>query len=284
VWTIASHGWRQASVEVVPVERLSANAVILTYHGGSGRTNPRIRHWEASVTWIPKSARVPKVVELRGHEAPSLMKSRRRVADHGEVFTPPALVEAMLDLVRPDAERIDSRFLEPACGSGNFLIPVLKRKLSTVGARYGESDFEMRHQALLAVMSLYGIELLADNVAECRKNLLDVFGLAIGVDADSDWRAAAVNVLHVNIVHGDALSMTTQEAKPEPISFAEWSYLGKGKYHRRDFRFDTLTQMSAFGEDGTLFADLGKHEIFMPTHDHGALSVGDIAKGVTANV
>ena len=133
-------------------------------------------------------------------------------------------------------------------------------------------------------MSLYGIELLADNVAECRKNLLDVFGLAIGVDADSDWRAAAVNVLHVNIVHGDALSMTTQEAKPEPISFAEWSYLGKGKYHRRDFRFDTLTQMSAFGEDGTLFADLGKHEIFMPTHDHGALSVGDIAKGVTANV
>lgn len=236
------------------------------------------------MTWIPKSARVPKVVELRGHEAPSLMKSRRRVADHGEVFTPPALVEAMLDLVRPDAERIDSRFLEPACGSGNFLIPVLKRKLSTVGARYGESDFEMRHQALLAVMSLYGIELLADNVAECRKNLLDVFGLAIGVDADSDWRAAAVNVLHVNIVHGDALSMTTQEAKPEPISFAEWSYLGKGKYHRRDFRFDTLTQMSAFGEDGTLFADLGKHEIFMPTHDHGALSVGDIAKGVTANV
>src|SRR3954451_4593681 len=98
----------------------------------------------------------------------SLVKSKQRVADHGEVFTPAWMVEAMLDLVRDESERIDSRFLEPACGSGNFMVPVLQRKLATVHARYGGSGFERRHYALLALMSVYGIELLYDNVSECR--------------------------------------------------------------------------------------------------------------------
>src|ERR1700693_721262 len=99
-----------------------------------------------------------------------LAKSKQRVADHGEVFTPGSMVEAMLDLVKDESERIDSRFLEPACGSGNFLVPVLKRKLATVQARYGKNDFEKRHHALLALMSIYGVELLEDNVAQCREN------------------------------------------------------------------------------------------------------------------
>ncbi len=71
----------------------------------------------------------------------NLVKSRQRVADHGEVFTPSWMVEDMLDLVKAESERIDSRFLEPACGSGNFLKSVLKRKLTTVQSRYGKSDF-----------------------------------------------------------------------------------------------------------------------------------------------
>jgi hypothetical protein len=209
----------------------------------------------------------------------SLVKSKQRVADHGEVFTPPQLVNAMLDLVRAEADRIDSRFLEPACGSGNFLVPVLQRKLSTVQARYGKSDFERRYHALLALMSIYGIELLADNVAECRGALLAVFTDALGLDPASEWTVAARAVLRLNIVHGDALTMTTVGANPQSITFAEWSYLGKGRYQRRDFRFDTLTHMSAFGAEDTLFADLGKHEIFTPIRDHGVLSVADIAHG-----
>ena len=91
----------------------------------------------------------------------SLVKSKQRVTDHGEVFTPPWMVEAMLDLVEDETERIDARFLEPACGSGNFLVAVLRRKLAAVEMRYGRSDFERRHFALLALMSIYGIELLA---------------------------------------------------------------------------------------------------------------------------
>lgn len=209
----------------------------------------------------------------------SLVKSKQRVTDHGEVFTPSALVEAMLDLVRSESERIDARFLEPACGSGNFLVPVLQRKLTTVRARYGKSDFEHRHQALLALMSIYGIEFLADNVAECRGNLVEVIALDLGASADEEFLSAARAVLAVNVVHGDALAMTTVTTPPQPITFAEWSYLGKGRFHRRDFRFDTMTQMSSFGEEDTLFADLGKHEIFTPTRDHGHLTVAEIAKG-----
>lgn len=210
----------------------------------------------------------------------SLVRSKQRVADHGEVFTPPELVQAMLDLVRSESERIDARFLEPACGSGNFLVPVLQRKLATVRTRYGQSDFEHRHQALVALMSIYGIELLVDNVEECRQNLLEVMSVHLDFDEGDLWCAAAAKVLAVNIVHGDALAMTTVTMPRQPITFAEWSYLGKGRFHRRDFRLETLTHMSSFGEEDTLFADLGKHEVFTPTRDCGQLTVADIAAGV----
>src|SRR5205823_14001906 len=112
---------------------------------------------------------------LRLHLLMTLTKSKQRVADHGEVFTPAWLVEAMLDLVKDETERIDSRFLEPACGDGNFLVPVLRRKLAAVELKYGKSDFERRHYALLGLMCIYGIELLPDNIADCRANLLEVF-------------------------------------------------------------------------------------------------------------
>jgi hypothetical protein len=105
----------------------------------------------------------------------NLIKSKQRIADHGEVFTPPWMVEAMLDLVKHETERVDSRFLEPACGSGNFLVSVLQRKLAAVELKFGKSDFERRHYALLALMCTYGIELLEDNIAECRANMLEIF-------------------------------------------------------------------------------------------------------------
>ena len=104
----------------------------------------------------------------------NLVKSKHRVADHGEVFTPAWLVEAMLDLVKDETERIDSRFLEPACGSGNFLVQIVRRKLAAVELKYGKSEFERRHYALLALMCIYGIELLPDNIAECRANVLEI--------------------------------------------------------------------------------------------------------------
>lgn len=203
------------------------------------------------------------------------MRSKQRVADHGEVFTPAWMVEAMLDLVREETERIDSRFLEPACGSGNFLVQVLRRKLAAVELRFGRSEFEKRHYALLGLMCIYGIELLDDNIAECRDNLLEIFADYLGVDETDDLYRAASNVLSQNLIHGDALTMRT--TLDEPIVFAEWGYLGKGKFQRRDFRLDVLTQSAAFSQEGTLFADLGKHEIFTPTRTYPSLTIRELA-------
>lgn len=202
----------------------------------------------------------------------SLIKSKKRVADHGEVFTPAWMVDAMLDLVKDETERIDSRFLEPACGSGNFLVRVLQRKLAAVEIKYGKSDFERRHFALYALMCLYGIELLADNIVECRENVLEIFADYLNLQTSDDLYRAATFVLSQNIVHGDALTMRTRSV--EPITFAEWGYLGKGRFQRRDFRFDTLTGMSSHTEQGSLFA---KHEIFTPTRTYPPMTISELA-------
>jgi len=190
------------------------------------------------------------------------VKSKQRVADHGEVFTPAWLVEAMLDLVKGETERIDARFLEPACGSGNFLVPILRRKLAAVELKYHKSDFERRHYALLALMCIYGIELLADNIAECRANMLEILAEYLDIEDSDDLYRAASHVLSQNLVHGDALTMRAHDG--QPITFAEWGYLGKGRFQRRDFRFDVLAGSSAFSAEDSLFAHLGKHEIFTP--------------------
>jgi N-6 DNA Methylase len=205
----------------------------------------------------------------------TLVKSKKRVADHGEVFTPAWMVEAMLDLVKDETQRIDSRFLEPACGSGNFLVQVLRRKLAAVELKYGKSEFERRHYALLALMCIYGIELLPDNIAECRANLLDIFAEYLNLDETADLYRAACHVLSVNLVHGDALTMKASNGAP--ITFAEWGYLGKGRFQRRDFRLDILTHSSAFSADDSLFAHLGKHEIFTPAKTWPPMTVGDLA-------
>jgi len=205
----------------------------------------------------------------------SLIKSKRRVADHGEVFTPSWLVENMLDLVKDETERIDSRFLEPACGSGNFLVPVLKRKLAAVETKFGKAAFEKRHYALLAVMCCYGIELLPDNIVECRANMLEVFSDYLNVDTADESYLAALYVLSQNLVHGDALTMRMEDG--QPITFAEWGYLGKGKFQRRDFRLEVLAQMSSFSQEGTLFAHLGKHEVFTPMKSYPPMTLRELA-------
>jgi N-6 DNA Methylase len=204
----------------------------------------------------------------------SLVKSKQRVADHGEVFTPPWLVSAMLDLVKAESERIDSRFLEPACGSGNFLVQVLKRKLAAVEVKFGKSEFEKRHYALLALMCIYGVELLPDNAAECRDNLHAILAEYLGTTEADPLHAAAAHVLRMNIVQGDARTMRTP--KDAPITFAEWGYLGRGRFNRRDFRLDVLAGSSRFSEEGSLWASAGKHELFTPTRTYPPMTLADL--------
>lgn len=210
------------------------------------------------------------------HGAMGLVRTKKRVADHGEVFTPAGMVNAMLDLVKDESERIDSRFLEPACGCGNFLVQILRRKLATVELKYGQSDFERRHYALYGLMCIYGIELLADNIAECRANMLEIIAEYLNLDETDDLYQAATYVLAQNLVHGDALTMRTHGG--QPIIFAEWGYLGKGRFQRRDFRFDTLSRSSSFGQDKSLFGRNGRHEIFVPIRAYPPMRVQELAE------
>jgi hypothetical protein len=206
----------------------------------------------------------------------TLIRSKKRVSDHGEVFTPAWMVEAMLDLVKGETERIDARFLEPACGSGNFLVPVLQRKLAAVELKFGKFEFDKRQYALLGLMCTYGVELLADNIEECRRNMLEVLSDYLKLSIEDDLYRAASYVLYENLIHGDALTMKT--SRGDPITFAEWGYIGKGKFQRRDFRLDILTGASAFNAEGSLFAGLGNHEIFKPTKTYSPITIKELAE------
>jgi len=177
-------------------------------------------------------------------EEKSQVVSRQRVIDHGEVYTSEREVGAMLDLVKDETERIDSRFLEPACGTGNFLIEVLRRKLKVVGERYRQTQSSFEAQALMAVSSLYGIDILPDNVELCRKRLFDFFEekyRSLFKDkADERVLKSAAYILGKNIVHGDALTMKLV-GKDEGICFTEWALCG-GKFKGREFRYSDIQQ------------------------------------------
>lgn len=183
------------------------------------------------------------------------VKSKQRVADHGEVFTNPREVNAMLDMVKQETERIDSRFLEPACGNGNFLAEVLRRKLAVVSNIYRTSPQEYMRNAFIATASLYGVDLLQDNVEECRERLYGIVEneakAAIKKSVEQRFLDAVRFVLEKNILCGDAL--TLKDASGKPIRFAEWSIVTGDKVKRRDYLLSELlegsdSQQSLFGD------------------------------------
>ncbi|MBP5328092.1 MAG: SAM-dependent DNA methyltransferase [Bacteroidales bacterium] len=182
----------------------------------------------------------------------SQIKSRQRVAQHGEVFTNPREVNAMLDLVRDESFRLDSRFLEPACGDGNFLIEILRRKLSLLSSVKSQTEWEFK--SLIAVGSCYGIELLEDNAEACRLRLFTEVREQIGKkNYTQGYEESLRYMLKKNIVCGDALTYRTADNRP--ITFCEWTPIaGSMQFSRRDFQFDFLVnqthQYSLFDEQG----------------------------------
>ncbi len=188
------------------------------------------------------------------------IKSKQRVTDHGEVFTSEREVNAMLDLVKQETDRIDSRFLEPACGTGNFLIAVLKRKLDVVEDRYKKSKLEYERYAVIAISSLYGVDIQEDNVIHCCERLFEYFDqryTALYRDQCSEeCRASVKFILKRNILWGDALTMKTVCGNEDPIVFSEWSAVNGSMIKRRDY---TLANLLAYQPmDGlNLFSDLG---------------------------
>lgn len=195
-----------------------------------------------------------------GGVVPRQIKSRERVSAHGEVFTNPREVNAMLDLVRQETERLDSRFLEPACGDGNFLIEILRRKLDICIERVKSkiyTQLQYEHDAVLAVSSIYGIELLPDNAEACRERLLDYFTRQYRTLFNDRCKPECIEsiryILSRNIIVGDALTYRRVDKPDEWIHICEWSFIGNGKVNRRDYEFSYLVGDSA-GDD--LFSDL----------------------------
>ena len=186
--------------------------------------------------------------------------SKNRVAEHGEVYTAAREVNAMLDLVAQETERIDSRFLEPACGNGNFLAEVLRRKLAVVASRYRTSQLEYERYAILALSSMYGIDILKDNVEGCRARLLgilvDEHERLFAAAASGEFSTAAAYILSRNIVHGDALTLHTVGRHPQPIILPEWSPVNGSMLKRRDFSYGGLLQHEGFKEL-PMWSDIG---------------------------
>lgn len=170
----------------------------------------------------------------------SQIKSRKRVMEYGEVFTSDKLVSEMLSLVDNELYRIDSKFLEPACGTGNFLEPVLRTKLDQVKKKYKKIIREYEQQSLLALGSLYGIELLQDNIAECRERIFliwhEEYKTLYKRKVNADVIESARFIVKRNIVCGDALRMVDLFGKP--IVFSEWSIVTPGKMQRKDFCYN----------------------------------------------
>lgn len=189
------------------------------------------------------------------------VKTKQRVTDHGEVFTNEREVNAMLDLVKQETERIDSRFLEPACGNGNFLAEVLRRKLTVVDNRYGKSQIEWERYAVIAIASIYGVDILEDNAQECRIRLIKLFDEKYTTlfkdKCKNECRRSVRFLLGRNILWGDALDFTNPETK-NPIIFSEWSAVNSSMLKRRDYMFKFLVekthQFSLFNDEGNAAA------------------------------
>jgi hypothetical protein len=203
-------------------------------------------------------------------ESSKITKSKKRVADHGEVFTSEREVNAMLDLVKQETERIDSRFLEPACGDGNFLVEILKRKLKIVKHKYSKSQLEFERFSIAAIASVYGVDILEDNVEACRTRLYNIFNEIYTVLYKEKCKEACREslrfILSRNILWGDALSLKTVTNKPELLIFSEWSLVQGSMIKRRDFKFAELAEFNA--NTPSLFdigqvSDTGEH-IFSP--------------------
>jgi len=191
--------------------------------------------------------------------------SKRRVVDHSEVFTNEREIEGMLNLVEHETQRLESRFLEPACGTGNFLAEILIRKLLVIDKTHAGNNLETERRVLIALSSLYGIEILLDNVLSCRMRLESIvknfFVKVIDNNLDSKFSGSVRKILELNIVHGDATSL--KFISGDPIIFPEWSFVNESMLKRRDFSFGHLIEFQEIGAEG-LFSDLGS-DVFIPT-------------------
>ena len=194
-------------------------------------------------------------------EQKSQIKSKERVSERGEVFTAEREVNAMCDLVADECLRPDSRFLEPACGDGNFLSVILQRKLSELKRKYRKSPRDFEKLSILALGSLYGVDIMNDNVLACRERLFRIWDAEYtslcGSNASDEVREAARFIISRNIINGNALTLMCVDGEGKdttaPIVFSEWTLIGTTQMQRSDY---TMADLLMCHEEGSLFAPL----------------------------
>jgi hypothetical protein len=204
---------------------------------------------------------------LTSRQESSQIKSKERVAERGEVFTAEREVNAMCDLVAHECLRPDSRFLEPACGDGNFLAEILRRKLAELRRKYKKSPRDYEKMAIVAIGSLYGVDIMNDNVLACRERLFRIwdeeYTAHCGADASDEAREAARFIIQRNIINGNALTLMCVDAEGNdtkaPIVFSEWTLIGATQMQRSDYTMADLL-LHRDTEDFPLFAALAEEE------------------------
>ena len=198
----------------------------------------------------------------------TLVKSKQRTVEFGEVFTSKEIVDSMINLIDEGKLSIESRFLEPACGNGNFLYEILDKKLKSVEDKYKKDQNDYERYSILAVSSMYGIDILDDNVLECRKRLLDLY-----IKRYTNLFKSKINnksivsvgyILDNNIITGDALSLKISDKSEKPIVFSEWSFINSTMIKRRDYTLANLIEYRPFESD-TLFSDAGEQVVIPKT-------------------
>lgn len=200
------------------------------------------------------------------------IKSRKRVVDHGEVFTNEREVKAMCDLVNDETQRIDSRFLEPACGDGNFLAEILDRKLAVVKKKYRRSVMDFEKNSLLAVSSLYGVDIRMDNVIACRERLFKIwdkqYKSVCKKECGEDRRDSIRFILSKNIVCGNALTLHEVDEKgndiDKPIVFSEWGFVTGPQLSRSEYTFDEILKQNENSKK-----DLNEQESLFGNNNNG---------------
>lgn len=200
-------------------------------------------------------------------ENKSQIKSKQRVQERGEVFTNEREVKAMCDLVKDETERIESRFLEPACGDGNFLAEIVTRKLAVVSKRYGKSETDWEKYSVLAMSSVYGVDIMPDNAQECRARLFKIWEKAYKRKCktilSADCQNAVRFILSRNVLCGDALTMLDDNGNP--IVFSEWSLIGSNM-KRRDYTLANLLETQSY-YDLPLFEDIEDVKVPKPVKE-----------------
>jgi len=155
------------------------------------------------------------------------IKSKHRVTEFGEVNTSFETIESIIDLVGSEAIRYDSKFLDPACGDGNFLSALLDRKLASFEKKHYKNTHLCEEKLMIILSSIYGIDRLKDNIMEARVRILERFSDAYAKLVDSEvkgrTRRSAEYIVSKNIIFGDALTLEDYESGNE-IIFSEWVF------------------------------------------------------------